>query len=108
MTSPQNVNTRTIAPIVINLEVIPVDLDTEEELEQIQWEAAAEQRCIEEEAQARLVAAHEHNEKKCQEQKAKEEEEQKWKEEEDKAIREKSLEEARKWQLLVSYLNSSE
>ena len=100
MTSPQNVNTSTVAPIIINPEVILVD---SEDLEQIQQEAVAEQRQIEEEAQARLVAARECNEKKRQEQKVKE---WKWKEEEDKAIREKSLEEAHKWQLLVSCLTS--
>jgi len=59
----------------------------------------AEQRCIKEEAQAKLAAAHQCNEKKWQERKAKEEE--------DKAIREKSLEEAQKQQLIVSCLNYS-
>ena len=44
----------------------------------------------------------EHNKKKCQERKAKEEEERKRKEEEDKAIRDKALEEAQKWQHVVS------
>ena len=68
---------------------------------------AAEQKHIEEEAQARLAAAHKCNKKKWQERKVKEEEEQKWKEEEDKAIREKTLEEAWKRQLVVSCLTSS-
>jgi len=53
------------------------------------------------------VAAHECNKKKRQDQKAKEEEEWNWKEEEDKAIKEKSLEEAQKRQLVVSCLASS-
>jgi len=102
MSSSKNINTGTITPTVINPDSIPVDLDLEEDLEQIQQEVAAKQRRIEEEAQAKVAAACECNEKKCQEWKAKEEEEQKWKEEEDKAMREKALEEAQKWQLLVS------
>ena len=110
MSSSQNINTGTITPTVINPDSIPVDLDLEEDLEQIQQEAAAEQRLIEEEAQARVAVARECNEKKCQEWKVKEEEEQKlkeeeeWKqkEEEDKEIRDKALEEARKQQLVVS------
>ena len=102
MTSPQNINTGTVAPIIVNPESILVDSDLEEDLKQIQWEAAAEQRRIEEESQARVAAAHECNEKKHQEQKAKEEEEEKLKEEEDKVIRDKALEEAQKQQLKVS------
>ena len=102
MSSSQNINAGTITPTVINPESILVDSDPEEDLEQIQRKVAAEQRCIKEEAQARVAVAHEHNEKKHQEQKAKEEEERKRKEEEDKVIRDKALEEARKWQLLVS------
>ena len=53
------------------------------------------------------MAARKHNKKKWQDQKAKEEEEWNWKEEEDKAIKEKSLEEAQKRQLVVSCLASS-
>ena len=59
MTSPQNINTGTVAPIIVNPESIPVDLDLEEDLEQLQREAVAKQRQIEEEAQAKLVAARE-------------------------------------------------
>ena len=44
MTSPQNVNARTVVPIVINLESIPADSDLDVDLEQIQQEAVAEQR----------------------------------------------------------------
>ena len=72
------------------------------DLEQIQREVAAKQRRIEEITQAKLAAAHECIKKKWQEWKVKEEEEWKWKEEEDKVMREKALEEAQKWQLLVS------
>ena len=36
MTSPQNVNAGTVAPVIVNLEVILVDSDPEEDLEQIQ------------------------------------------------------------------------
>jgi len=105
MTSPQNTNAGTVVPVVINPESIPVDSDLEADLEQIQQEAVAEQRQIEEVTQAKLVVARERIEKKQQEWKAKEEEArkveeeevQKWKEEEDKVIRDKALEEARKW-----------
>ena len=72
---------------------------------QIQHEAAAEQWHIEEEAQARVVAICECNEKKRQEQKAKEEEEWKRKEEEDRVNREKALE-AWKQQLLASHCHN--
>ena len=110
MSSPWNANTGAVTPIVINLDLIPVDSDLEEDLEQIQQEVAAEQRQIEEIAQAKLVVAHENIKKKQQEWKVKEEEAQKWKEEEvwkqkeeeDKVIRDKALEEAQKWQLKVS------
>ena len=44
MTSPQNVNAGTVVPIIVNLELILVDSDSEEDLEQIQKEVAAEQR----------------------------------------------------------------
>ena len=110
----QNINAGTVVPIIINPEVIPVDSDLEEDLEEIQHKAAAEQKRIEDAAQAKLVVAHERIEKKWQERKVKEEEEQKakeeeaWKveeekvqkrkEEEDKVIREK----AQKRQLEVS------
>ena len=36
MTSPQNINTGTVVPIILNPEVILVDSDLEEDLEQIQ------------------------------------------------------------------------
>jgi len=65
MTTPQDVNART--SIIINPESIPVDSDSEADLEEIQCEAAAEQKWIEEAAQAKLAAAHEHIEKKWQE-----------------------------------------
>ena len=96
MTSHQNVNAGTVVPIIINLESIPVDSDSEEALEKIQQEVAAKQKRIEEEAQAKLMVACEHIEKRRQEWKVKEEEEQKQKEEEDKVIREKTLDEAQK------------
>src|SRR5882724_11924178 len=67
MTSPQNINAGTVAPIIINLESIPVDSDSEEALEKIQQEVAAKQKRIEEEAQAKLMVACEHIEKKRQE-----------------------------------------
>ena len=83
----QNINAGTVAPI-INPESIPVDSDPEEDLEEIQCEAA----------QVKLAAAHEHIKRK---QKAKEEEEAQkaeevWKAEEtrkaeeDKVVREKA------------------
>ena len=110
MMSPQNITAGTVVPVVINPESIPVDSNSEVDLEQIQQETAAKQRWIKEVTQAKLVAAHEHIEKKWQEQKVKEEEAQKaeeeevwkWKEEEDKVIRDKALEEAQKQQLKVS------
>ena len=102
MSSPQNVNAGTVVPIVVNPESILVDSDLEVDLEQIQREAAAKQRKIEEVSQAKLAAACECIERKQQEWKPKEEEEWKWKEEEDKATWEKALEEARKQQLKVS------
>ena len=76
MSSPQNVNARTIVP-VINPESYLVDLDPEEDLKEIQCKVVAEQRCIKEAIQAKLVAACERIEKKRQEWKAREEEE--WK-----------------------------
>src|SRR5882724_6692971 len=82
MSTPQDINAGTIVPIVINPEAIPVDSDLEADLEEIQHEAAAEQKWIEEAAQAKLTAACEHIEKKQQERKAREEEEWKAKEEE--------------------------
>ena len=116
MPSSLNINAGTVTPIVINPEAIPVDSDSEADLEEIQHEAAAEQKQIEEAAQAKLAAARERIERKQQEQKAKEEEarkaeetwkaeetrkaeetqkaeeeeERKWKEEEDKVVREKA------------------
>ena len=54
-------------PIIINLEAIPVDSDSEVDLEEIQCEAVAKQKWIEEAAQAKLAAAHECIEKKRQE-----------------------------------------
>jgi len=115
MTSPQNMNAGTVVPIIVNPEVVLVDSDLEDDLEEIQHEAAAEQKRIEEAVQAKLAAAHECIEKKWQERKAKEEEAQKveevqkaeveeewkWKEEEDKAIQDK----ARKRELEVSSFN---
>ena len=82
MSSSQNINARTVIPAVINPESFPVDSDLEGDLKEIQHEAAAEQKWIEEAAQAKLAAAREHIEKKRLEQKAREEEERKAKEEE--------------------------
>jgi len=118
MPSSLNINAGTVTPIVINPEAIPVDSDSEADLEEIQHEAAAEQKQIEEAAQAKLAAACECIEKKWQErkvkeeearkveemQKAEEEEEWKQKEEEDKLVREKT----RKRQLEVSLSTSSQ
>src|SRR5882724_4581011 len=84
----QNINAGTIAPI-INPELIPVDLDPEEDLEEIQHKAAAEQVRIEEAAQAKLAAAC-----KCIKRKRKAEE--------DEALRKKAKEDAHRWQLSVS------
>ena len=36
MSTSQNINAETVAPAVVNLELIPVDSDPEEDLEQIQ------------------------------------------------------------------------
>ena len=106
----QNVNAGTVAPIV-NPESIPVDLDLEEDLEEIQCEAAAEQARIEEAAQAKLAAARERIERK---RKAKEEEARKaeeeearnvadaWKAEEDRVAKEKASEESQRRQLKMS------
>src|SRR5882724_12302139 len=77
MTSPQNANAGTVVSVIINPELILVDSDSEADLEQMQQEAMAEQRRIEEVTQAKLAVAHERMEKK---QKAKEEEA--WKAEE--------------------------
>jgi len=106
----QNINAGTITPSV-NPESILVDLDPEEDLEEIQRKAAAEQVRIEEAAQAKLAAAHEHIERKWKVKeeeawKAKEEEVRKvadaWKAEEDEALRKKAKEDAHRWQLSVS------
>jgi len=43
MSSSQNVNAGTVVPSVVNPESVLVDLDLEEDLEEIQHEAAAEQ-----------------------------------------------------------------
>src|SRR5882724_1338972 len=106
----QNINARTVPPIV-NPESIPVDSDPEEDLEEIQCEAAAEQAWIEEAAPAKLAAARECIERK---RKAKEEEARKAEEEEarkvadvrkveeDRVAKEKASEESRKRQLKVS------
>src|SRR5882724_8775100 len=113
MSTSQNINARTVAPVV-NPESVPIDSDPEEDLEEIQREAVAEQARIEEATRAKIAAAHERIEKKCREQKAEEawkaeearkaeqEEERKRKEEEDRVAREKALEESRKQQLKVS------
>ena len=108
-------------PIVVNPEAIPVDSDSEADLEEIQHEVVTEQKQIEEAAQAKLAAAREHIEKKQKAKeeeaqkaeevqkaeetwKAEEEEGQKQKEEEDKLVREKT----RKRQLEVSLSTSSQ
>jgi len=121
MSSSLNINTGTIVPIVINPEAIPVDSDSEADLEEIQCEVAAKQKRIEEAAQAKLLAACEHIEKKWKAKeeevrkaeevqkaeevrKAEEEQGRKQKEEEDKLVREKT----RKRQLEVSLSTSSQ
>ena len=73
MSSSQNINAGTIIPAVVNPESIPVDSDPEEDLEQIQQEAVAKKKQIEEAVQAKFAVAHEHIEKKWQEWKAREE-----------------------------------
>src|SRR5882724_713275 len=114
MSSSQKINTRTVAPTVVNPESVLVDSDPEEDLQEKQCEMAAEQAWIEEVTRAKIAMAHEHIEKKHWEHKAEEaqkaeeawkaeeEEEQKRKEEEDQVAREKALEESRKQQLMVS------
>src|SRR5882724_9504619 len=105
MSTSQNINARTVAPTIVNLESVPVDSDLEEDLKEIQCEAAAEQAQIEEVTRAKIAMAHQHNEKKRRECKAEEaqkaeeawkveeEEEWKWKEVEDRVAREKALKE---------------
>jgi len=44
MSSAQNINTGTIVPVVVNPESIPVDLDLEEDLQEIQHEVALSRR----------------------------------------------------------------
>ena len=44
MSSAQNINTRTVVPIIVNPEVILVDSDPEEDLEEIQRKAVAKQK----------------------------------------------------------------
>ena len=101
MSTSQNVNARAVVPTVVNLETVPVDSDLEEDLKEIQREAAAEQARIEEAAQARLATAHECIEKKWkvkeeearkaeEARKVEEEEERKRKEEENRVVREKA------------------
>src|SRR5882724_12353671 len=91
MSSAQNVNASTVMPVVVNPESIPVDLDLEEDLEEIQREAAAEQAWIKEVTKAKIAAAQERIERK---RKAKEEEARKaedaWKAEEDRVAKEKA------------------
>ena len=87
----QNINARIVAPIV-NPELILVDSYPEEDLEEIQCEAAAEQAWIKEAAQAKLAAAH-----KCIEKQRKAKEEEAWKAEEvRKAEETQKAEETRK------------
>ena len=64
MSSSYNINTATVVPVIINLESILVDSDPEEDLKEIQCEAAAEQAQIKEAAQAKIAAACEHIKKK--------------------------------------------
>ena len=118
MPSSQNIDTRTVTPTVVNPESVPVVSDPEEDLEEIQCEAAAEQAQIEEVMRAKLAVAHERIEKKCRERKAEEaqkaeearkaeeEEEQKQKEEEEQVAKEKAMEESRRQQLKVSCYRS--
>src|SRR5882724_6036051 len=118
MPSSQNTNARTAASTVVNPESVPVVSDPEEDLEEIQCEAAAEQAQIEEATRAKLAVAHERIEKKHREwkaeeaqkaeevRKAEEEEEQKQKEEEERVAKEKALEESRRQQLKVSCYHS--
>jgi len=88
-----------------------VDSDPEEDLEEIQCEAAAKQAWIEEATKAKIAVAQERIKKK---QKAKEEEAQKaeeeeawkvadaWKAKEDRVAKDKASEESQKRQLKVS------
>ena len=86
--STQDINTGTIMPIIVNPEAILVDLDSEADLEEIQHEAAAKQKRIEEAAQAKFAAASKCIGKKQLERKVREEEEQKAKEEEMRKVEE--------------------
>ena len=97
MSAFPNANARTVA--VVNLESDLVDSDPEEDLEEIQCEAAAEQARIEEATRAKIAAAHEHIEKKRRERKAEEAR----KVEEDRVAKEKAMEESWRQQLKVSY-----
>ena len=83
-----------IVPTVINPESVQVDSDLEEDLKEIQHEAAAEQAQIEEATRAKLAAARECIEKKRQERKAEEvrKAEEAWKVEEDWVAKEKASE----------------
>src|SRR5882724_11753725 len=92
MPSSQNIDTRTVTPVV-NPESVLVDSDPEEDLEEIQCEVAAEQAWIEEATRAKIAVAHKHIEKKHRERKAEEarkakearkaEEEEEWKQKEE-------------------------
>ena len=97
MPSSQNIIARTVTPTVVNLESVPVDSDPEEDLEEIQCEAAAEQAQIEEVTRAKIAMAHQHIEKKRRECKAEEAQkaEEAWKVEEEEEWKRKE-EEARK------------
>ena len=112
MSSSQKINTRTVAPTVVNPESVLVDSDPEEDLQEKQCEMAAEQAWIKEATKAKIAAAQERIERK---RKAKEEEARKAEEEEarkvadarkakeDEVLREKAKEDARRWQISVSY-----
>src|SRR5882724_9776926 len=72
MPSSQNIDARTVTPTVVNPESVLVDSDPEEDLKEIQREAAAEQAWIEEATRAKLAVAHERIENKGHEWKAEE------------------------------------
>jgi len=90
--------------------MVLVDSDPEEDLEEIQREAAAEQARIEEAMRPKLAAAHERIEKKCRERKAEEarkaKEARKAEEEEERVAKEKAMEESWRQQLKVSCYRS--
>ena len=101
MSTSQNINVRTVAPTIVNPELVLVDSNPEEDPEEIQHEAAAKQARIEEVMRAKIAAAHKHIERKGREWKAEEAQkaEEAWKVEEDRVAKEKASEESQKHNL---------